>query len=248
MDQTFTATVTYADMRTADVTAMATWSSSAPSVFTINPNTGVAHAVSEGMATITASLPNGALPPMNITGTATATCTSGPLTRIDVTPPSANVNVLHSVQYTATGTFTGGSTRVLTSGVTWTSSAPSIATVSSTGLVTGVWIGSATIRATVGTVSGTASAVGVALAPRVVAITPPRATLATGATTALHAYVTYADASTSDDSLLCTWTSSDTSVATVDGTGLVTAVAPGTATITAGIGTLMDTATITVGP
>jgi hypothetical protein len=57
---------------------------------------------------------------------------------------------------TAIGTFDDGSTDTLTSGVTWSPTDQTIATVSSTGLVTGVKAGNTTITATSGSISGTA--------------------------------------------------------------------------------------------
>src|SRR5947207_11690152 len=52
------------------------------------------------------------------------------------------------VQLSAQGTFTDGSTRDVSSQVTWSSNTPSVATISATGLVTAVDAGQATISAT----------------------------------------------------------------------------------------------------
>jgi len=58
-------------------------------------------------------------------------------------------------QMTATGTLADGATEDVTDTATWLSSDPTVATVSSTGVVTGVAAGTASVFATVGTVSGT---------------------------------------------------------------------------------------------
>ena len=66
------------------------------------------------------------------------------------------------------------------------------------------------------------------------------------ATQQLTATLVLADGSTRDVTDTATWTSSDESVATVDSSGLVTAVAEGTATITATTQGLSGTSEITV--
>src|SRR5262249_10843973 len=57
-------------------------------------------------------------------------------------------------QFTATGTYSNGSTQNLTSQVTWASSNTAAATISSTGVATAAAAGSTTISATLGSVSG----------------------------------------------------------------------------------------------
>ena len=84
------------------------------------------------------------------------TVTNGPTTSLAslaVTPSNATVANGQTRQMTATGTYSNASTQDLTTQVTWSSSDTSKVTVSSTGLVTGVAYGSATITATSGGVS-----------------------------------------------------------------------------------------------
>lgn len=57
----------------------------------------------------------------------------------------------------ATGTYSDGSTAVLTSTVTWTSERVRVATINSSGLATGVSAGTTVITATLGAVNGTAN-------------------------------------------------------------------------------------------
>lgn len=73
------------------------------------------------------------------------------LTRIDLTAPVSSVAIGGTLQLTATPRDQSG--RVMTATLTWTSSAPAVATVTSTGLVTALTSGAATIQATSGTVS-----------------------------------------------------------------------------------------------
>ncbi len=78
-----------------------------------------------------------------------------------------------------------------------------------------------------------------------VTVTPQTFTITAGATQPLVATGTYNDGSTATLSSV-TWTSADTSVATVSSGGLVTGVAPGTASITATLGIISGSASATV--
>jgi hypothetical protein len=78
-----------------------------------------------------------------------------PLQSISVTPANPSVAVGATQQFTATGTYSDGSTANLTNQATWASSTTARATINSSGLATGVSAGSTTITATSGSVSGT---------------------------------------------------------------------------------------------
>lgn len=151
--QQFTATATYSNATTANVTSSVTWSSSSTATATVNTS-GVATGVAAGTTTITAAL-NG----YSGIGTLTVTASSPPtLSSIAVTPNPASFTAGSAEQFTATGTYSDGSTKNLTSTVTWTSSNTSAATINASGLATGVAAGSSTITAATGGVSGQASA------------------------------------------------------------------------------------------
>jgi hypothetical protein len=84
--------------------------------------------------------------------------TSGPaptLRSISVTPANSSITVGAPKQFTATGTYTDGRTKSLSSPLTWTSSATAVATINSSGLASGVGAGSTTIKVASGSVSGT---------------------------------------------------------------------------------------------
>lgn len=76
------------------------------------------------------------------------------LQSIVVTPDKPTVTVGKTKQLTATGSYSNGSTLDLTTQVTWQSSDPAKATVSTTGLVSGLSYGSTTVTATLGSISG----------------------------------------------------------------------------------------------
>jgi hypothetical protein len=82
------------------------------------------------------------------------------LVSITVAPASSSVGVGDAEQFTATGTFTGGSTSTLQS-VIWSSSSGAVASIDnsggSAGFAYGLSVGSTTITATAGTISGSAT-------------------------------------------------------------------------------------------
>src|SRR6266704_3165229 len=129
--------------------------------------------------------------------------------------------------------------------VTWASSAPAVATVSGSGAVTGMAAGAATITATSEGKSGKAAATVSTVPVATVTVGPATASIALGATTQLTA--TPKDASGNPLSgRVVTWATSSAAVATVSGSGLVTGVAAGTATITATSEGQSGTAAITI--
>ncbi len=128
-----------------------TWASSNPSVAQVG-ELGRVKGLAAGTVTISATY-------AGMTGKATITVsssTTGTPASVTVTPSSSTIGVGTTVQLTATVKDASGNT-LTGQTVTWSSSAPAIATVSSTGLVSGVAGGTATIKATDGTISGQAS-------------------------------------------------------------------------------------------
>ena len=115
--------------------------------------------------------------------------------------------------------------------VVWSSADTAVATVDTSGLVTAVADGSATVTALSGEVSGSASVV-VSQTAATVEITPATHTLAAGDTVRLVATASDDNGHIVTDAAF-SWTSSDTAVASVDDTGLVQGVAEGMAVITA---------------
>ena len=76
---------------------------------------------------------------------------------ITVSPASAKTTANSSVQFTATGTYTDGTSGDITSSVSWISSNPAVATINTTGLAAAISTGSTTITASSGLASGSAS-------------------------------------------------------------------------------------------
>jgi uncharacterized protein YjdB len=129
--------------------------------------------------------------------------------------------------------------------VSWTSDQPGIATVTSTGVVTAVAAGSAVITANSEGQSGTATVTVTGASLQTLAVTPDTATLAPLGSLQLTATVRDGTGAVVNNAPV-TWSSSNSLVALVSNQGLVSALIPGTAVITATSGQTTGTATITV--
>ncbi|MGL4484533.1 MAG: Ig-like domain-containing protein, partial [Anaerovoracaceae bacterium] len=133
-------------------------------------------------------------------------------------------------------------------GITWNSSNPAIATVSSTGDVTAMASGTTTIRAT-SVLGGYSVSATIEVVPKrsvtSVKLSENTVTLSPSETKRITATVLPSDAINKN----VTFTSSNPAIATVDNTGLITAIQKGTATITITTvdGNRKDTAIVSVG-
>jgi hypothetical protein len=167
---------------------------------------------------------------------AVTVATSLTLSGLAVSPPTAFLIVGGTVAFSASGTFSDGSSAVLTGIVSWASSNTAAVSIDASGLATAASTGSAEISASlggqVGTAQMTASTPGETV--RSVMVSPVAPTIAVGATQQFTATATFMDGHTVDVTSSARWTSSDPTVATVaDPGGSATGVAPGTSTITA---------------
>jgi len=215
-----------------------TWSSGAPGVASVSA-TGVVSGLAPGTAIIFANVEG-------VVGMATVTVRQVPVGSVVVSPQTATVPVGGAVQLSASVRDASGA-ELQGRLVGWTSSDESIAVVSSTGSVTGIKIGTATITASSEGKSGTATVTVTAAAVASVTVTPPTASVTVGQTTTLTAQTLDANGSALTGRAVA-WTSSNTGIATVSATGVVTGVAPGNATITATSEGKSGTSAITVTP
>ena len=131
--------------------------------------------------------------------------------------------------------------------ITWTTATPAIATVSATGLVTGLSLGTARIavnaEGAVDTVSFSVTKIPVAT----VRLSPLSSVVIQGQTVQLTATVEDSTGAAVTDRVI-EWTSNDPTKATVSGTGLVSTTAAGTVTITAISETRSGTASVNIQP
>jgi uncharacterized protein YjdB len=231
-------------------TATVTWTSSNTAVATVN-TTGLVTITGVGTVTITAlASPSGQTGSVTLTGVAKTSGGGGggaaTLQSMAVTPSSPAVALGRSQQFAATGTYSDGSSKDVTSSATWTSSATSIASVTSGGLAQSLTVGASTITATVGSVTANTT---FTVGPKVVvavAISPSNPTIGAGQSVQFTSTATYSDGTTGDVTSSTTWSSSPTSVMTVNAGGLALALSKGSFTLTATAGgqTAMITGTI----
>ncbi|MEP6765015.1 MAG: Ig-like domain-containing protein, partial [Gemmatimonadaceae bacterium] len=214
------------------------WSSSNVNVATIDPGTGFITGIAAGTTTITATSETK-------TDAKDLTVTLAPVATVVVTlNPTTTVP---SQTSQATALLKDSQGRVLTGRtVSWISSNTSVATVNSaTGVVTAVTAGTADITATSETRTGLATFT-VATAPvATVTLTLTPNTISTIQTS--QGSVVLKDAANNTlTGRTVTWLSSNTNVATVDGSGLITPLLAGTTTITATSETKTDNKVLTV--
>ncbi len=236
--QQFTATATYSDGSTADVTGTAIWTSSNPLAIIVAPG-GLATGLSPGTVDITATMGT-------VQGSVTLTVAAPTLVSIQVSPDGASIAVGQSQQFTATATYSDGSTADVTGTAIWTSSSPLAAIVAPGGLVTGVSPGTVDITATMGTVQGSVTLT--VTAPTLVSIqvSPDSASIAVGQSQQFTATATYSDGSTADITNTAIWTSSNPLAAIVLPGGLATGVSTDTVDIKATVGTVQGSVTLTI--
>ncbi|MDE6491374.1 MAG: Ig-like domain-containing protein, partial [Muribaculaceae bacterium] len=203
-----------------------TWSSSDTNIATVDDN-GVVTAVAVGKATITATTANG------LTATCEITVAETPASGIVIDKDALGItgdDLKMRVGDTKTINVTVEPATTTDKSVSFTSSAPSIASVDANGKVVALALGETTITITAKSGISTTIKVTVVATPAAsITLNKTEATLKATETVSLEA--TIAPETTTDKSV--TWSSSDTNIATVDEAGVVTAVAVGTATITA---------------
>lgn len=238
----FTASGHFSDNTNQNITLDSTWASDNTAVATVSTG-GTATAISPGTANISATF-NG------VSGSAPLNVSTATLTSISVTPGSALLAPTTSVNCVATGTFSDGTTQVITNVVTWSSSAPNVASVSAAGNVTAQSPGNATITARLGTLSASCDIFVDGSRLTSIRISPKTASVAPQGVVAFTATGTFADGNTQNLTASALWTSSPASVATVSNVpatiGQATGLNPGTAKITALFGGQAGTATLTV--
>ena len=212
------------------------WKSSSPAVASVD-RYGRVSAIAVGGAMISASV-NGR------TGTAAVNVSSASAASVKLTLPNDSIVVGNTMQAVATPLDATG--EALTGRpLAWQSSNPAVATINSSGVITALVGGQTTISVICDGKVASQRLTVIGAVPSSIAITPSSALLTVGTTAPLTAEVRD-QFGTVMPGLAITWSSSATGVASVSGNGMVTAVALGTATVRAAVGTLVGTASVTV--
>ena len=257
----FTAQGLYSDSTTANITTQVTWSSSLTTKATIGASTGLATGIAVGTTDITASfvtaagtIPSNTLP-LNVTAPEVASFTISPLN------PSVPKGL--TTQFTASGTYSDGSTGTITTLVTWNSGTPAVASIiSNTGVATGLIAGSSTIISA--TITNSLGTLALAVSDKAtlsvtnpilqtIIITPANATVAAGLTQDYAAKGTYSDGTTGAPGNLTStvvWSVTNSAAATFkssDPAGRLTGLAPGTTNVKATFNSISEQTSLSVG-
>ena len=211
-----------------------TWSTANAAIATVSDN-GLVTAVAEGTTTITAKA-----------GDKTATCTVTvskkiiPVTSVTLNKTSLALTEQETFQLSATVSPDNATDKT----VTWSSSNTAIATVSDNGLVTAAAEGTTTITAKAGDKTATCT---VTVSKKVIPVTSVslnKTSLALTEQETFQLSATVSPDNATDKTV--TWSTANAAIATVSENGLVTAVAEGSATITAKAGDKTATCAVTV--
>ncbi|HXV20538.1 MAG TPA: Ig-like domain-containing protein [Desulfuromonadales bacterium] len=253
----FSAVGTFSDATSQDLTFDADWASSAPAVATIGNapgDKGLARALTEGPTTISAAFGG-------VTQSTVMTVTAPALASIAIEPANASQLSLTRRGYIARGTFSDGTSRDVSSEVTWTSSSPSVAEIEATsGRLTALAQGNVSISAALGGVSATTgltvtggNLTSIQISPLNPTLVHPTSTLAgaVGTTRRMTALGNFSNGTQRDITEMVTWEILPTGFAQVGNTGgnegvvgtLAPTVTPPTVTLSAKFGTLLTAST-----
>ena len=216
--------------------AAVAWTTSGASVAAVDAS-GQVTAMANGTATITATAGSAS-------GTAAVTVAQV-VTAVALSPPADTLVALgDTVRLVAVATDANGHAVAAVTEFVWSSSDTLVVVVDSAGLLTAVGGGTTTVTAAASQVAG-AVAVTVMQSAGSVVVSPAEGAIGAGDTLRLAAEA-FDDNGHRVEGAEFAWGSSDAGVATVDDSGLVTAVAEGTAQITATAGDVSGVAEITV--
>jgi hypothetical protein len=238
LTEQFTATGTYSDSSTQNLTNSVTWASGTPGTATITTG-GLATGAGVGTSTISATSGSAV-------GSTVLTVTAATLQSIAVTPANPSIAKGLTEQFTATGTYSDSSTQNLTNSVTWALGTPGTATITTGGLATGAGVGTSSIGATSGSVVGSTVLTVTAATLQSISVTPANPTITKGLTEQFTATGTYSDSSTQNLTTSVTWASGTPGTATITTGGLATGAGVGTSSISATSGSVVGSTLLTV--
>jgi hypothetical protein len=242
----YTATGVYSDGSKVDLTAQVTWTTDNTMVATISNVTGAAGqllARAPGMTNVIATF-------AGVTGQTTLTVTGATAMSLSIQPIAVSTSLGTGVQYTATLILSNGTTRNVTGQTTWSSSNPMVATIGRTGRATPVAPGTTTIGASyMGLTASTTLTVTDAVVTSI-QLTPIAPTMPIGTVTQFNATAIMSDGTTRNVTAMATFASDTPAVVGITtGRGMrgrATAVAAGSALITATYMGFQDSTTVTV--
>jgi hypothetical protein len=232
-DWQYTAMGTYANGTSRDITSQVTWNSSDTAVAAIS-SSGLVTASANGTTVITASLSGVTSVPVDLSVHTLSSISVTTWNGIGMPRTLTSLSVGSTWQVYATGTYSDGSTADIKSEVNWLSADQSVATIDSSGLITGIAAGIDKVTASLYGITSPEIAFAVVSLSSVELKAFTQMTV--GSKVWISAIGVYSDGSTDGVHFQVTWNSSNTAVATVSNDGLVTAVSEGTTNLTASLG------------
>lgn len=152
--QQYSATATYGNNTTGDVTTSVTWSTNQSSIASITAG-GLLSGVSLGTTSVQAQSGS-------VIANTGVTVTTKQVSSVTIAPLTQTLSLSlgpTTVQFTATATYKDGTTGDVTATSTWTANPSSVAAISSTGLATASTIGTCTVTATTGGVTSNSATI-----------------------------------------------------------------------------------------
>jgi uncharacterized protein YjdB len=235
-------TGTYSDGSTQDITGNATWSSSDPTLASVDPSTGIVTGVAnsnDNPVTITATYGG-------ISNTTTVYVTDAAPVSVQLTPSTSSIAAGTTQQYSVNVVYSDGSLQPVTSGVSWLSSSASVAGVNANGLATGLAPGQTTISVFYNSMKATATLTVTSSILTNIVVTPVTTVVGVNGNVQFTATGVFSDNSTQDLSSQVVWTSSNGLFATISASGLASGLSTGTVTISAVSGSVSGSATLNV--
>lgn len=218
----------YSDGSTQDITDQATWNSANSSIASVSSDGLVNAQSTTGSTTITAEFNSVTSNTVNIEVSAAT------VEELQISPGSLTMANGTQANLTAIATFNNGSSQNVTSQVSWQSSATSVATVDTNGVVSALSQGTSLVSASFGGKTSNSTSVTVTEAEVLqVSVTPDSASIAKGTEQQFVAIAHLSDGSSQDVTNQASWQSSNVNTATIDSSGQAQAINVGDATITA---------------
>jgi Bacterial Ig-like domain (group 2) len=221
----------FTDGTHADLSSLASWTSTQPAVVSVSTNpgsVGALVALSAGTAQVTANY-------QQLTGSTSITVTDASLVGVSITPLLPWVSTSTNVSLQATGLFSDGTAQPMTGSVQWTVDDPSLAffLTSHPGELQGFFAGDTEVEAQAGAFSADAPLVVSGALLGNVSVSPLLPdSVGIGASSTFTAWGTYADQGVLDLSAQASWSSSSPDVlAVLPGSGAASALDAGVAKV-----------------
>ncbi|WP_417881079.1 Ig-like domain-containing protein [Vibrio sp.] len=221
-----TATAVFDDGSSVDVSDQTTW--------TTSPATGIADVDSTGLVTGTgvgSAVITGVY--NATTSTANVNVTNATVSNISISPATVSLANGLTQQFTATANFSDGTTQNVTSSVTWSSSAPNVASIDALGLASAAMTGSTVITAEYGAQTSTSNLTVTDATILSLVVEPDSLTIAKGGKVAITVTANYSNGSSQDVTSLATITSDAPAVTSINADNSIQAVGVGSANVTA---------------